>query len=258
MARPNSRSALVPAALRGGNERLSVEERETGIAAVETFIDQLGGRGAVVEALEIASDQPEVDLVLSLLADPRYANWSLRRLCQNAGLTIHEFFQAFRKASLVRAQIAATQRIADGIVPVVEDVMRRAAPYEITCAACAGTGSFTPDPSKKVPNPSPEPCKACRAQGKLIIEPELDRQKLALELADLVKKGGGIAIQQNQFNLDQVAGVGSGDLEKLQQAMSGVELGGPPAAPESTVPPANSPIDAEILPNPATPEAPRV
>lgn len=238
------KSALVPAALRGGLEKLSETERESGIAAVATFVEQLGGKAAVIEALEIASDQPEVDAVLSLLADPRYDAWSLRRLCQNAGLTVHEFFGAFRKAAMVRAQIRATQKIADGLVPVVEDVMRRAAPYDEICPECEGTGSMTPDPSKRNPNPLPEPCKACRAAGKLSVLPDLDRQKLALELADLVKKGGGLQIQNNQLNVGSTAGSpGAGDLEKLQQALSGINFAvDPPAAtPKMTV-------DAEILP----------
>lgn len=227
-------------------EKLEETERVSGIAAVETFVDQLGGRVAVIEALEIASDQPEVDAVLSLLADPRYSSWSLRRLCQNAGLTIHEFFAAFRKASMVRAQIAATQVIAAKLVPVVEDVMRRAAPYDLTCERCLGSGTYTPDPSKKHPNPTPEPCKSCQASGKITIFPELDRQKLALELADLVKKGGGLNIQNNQLHMAGAAGgTGSGDLEKLQQALAGVSFSVNPSEKSSTPP--EIVVDAEIV-----------
>lgn len=241
------KSALVPAALRGGLEKLSDDERESGIAAVATFVEQLGGKAAVIEALEIASDQLEVDAVLSLLADPRYDTWSLRRLCQNAGLTVHEFFGAFRKAAMVRAQIRATQKIADGIVPVVEDVMRRAAPVVETCEACSGTGTFTPDPSKRQPNPQPEPCKACKSSGKITILPELDRQKLALELADLVKKGGGLQIQNNQLNMSGAAGgTGAGDLEKLQQALAGANF----AVSAAEITP-KVPLEAEILPESA-------
>lgn len=251
---PKSKSLLVPAALKRDASSLTETERESAVVAVERFVEELGGRSALIETLELAAAEPEVDLILSLLGDPRYEKWTLRRLCSQAGLTIQEFFLAFQKATLVRAKIAATREIASGLVPVVRDVMKRAAPYEEVCDTCSGTGTFTPEPSRKVPNPSPEPCKTCHARGKLIIVPELDRQKLALELGDLVKKGGGFQIQNNQLNLaGSAGGTAAGDLEKLQQALAGggFAVDPPPAGPDFVV-------EADILPAAPDPAVPPV
>lgn len=217
-------SALVPAAALAGAAPAEWLERASANRAVETFVKLTGGRDALVETLELAGSSPDVQKVLELLADPRYERMSLARICSLAGLTVADFFAAFRTARLQRAQIEAIELVARGLAPVVADVMRRAAPYELTCPACHGTGTVAKGDEPSVP------CETCHGIGSSTQEPDLDRQKLALELADLLKKGGGLTISQtNQTVAYGVGGGGAGlgTLERVQQAVSGLRAGAP-------------------------------
>ena len=170
--------------------------------------------------LELGEGRPEVDRVLDYLADPRYTGYSLARICRLLDLSPAHFFTAYQTARQIRSKIAAMDKVADGIVPVVEDVMKRAAPYEHTCDTCEGTGTVTPEPTKKNPNPEPERCETCRGVGKVTIYPELDRQKLALDLAQLLPKSAGVNILNQQNVQANLQPAGSGTLEKMQQALA--------------------------------------
>ena len=206
----------------------SAPERIAGEAALQAFVEALGGRSALLSALEIGSRHAAVDQVLDLLADPRYQSRSLRWICTQAGITAADLFAAFRTAKLAEAQIKATTRIAERIGPIVDDLLTRAAPYEGTCEECGGKGTITLRPTKKDPDPQPQTCDLCRGSGRQIILPDLERQKVALELADLLKKGGGISITQQTMAIGEMAGTKGGDLERLQQAMSGAWDPAPP------------------------------
>ena len=186
-----------------------VSERVSADKAVETFLLGVGGRDQLLDALEIGSARPEIDKVLDFLADERYASMSLRQICNFAGLTVADLMAAYRSATLIKSQIAATAQIAHRIGPVVADVMRRAAPHEVSCRACNGAGTVSKGDDPALP------CLPCRGTGSVVAEPELDRQKLALELAELLKKGGGISITQQQIAV-AAAGGDAGDCERMQ------------------------------------------
>ena len=110
---------------------------------------------------------------------------------------------------IARAHIAASHIIAEKIPPIVDDVMTRAAPQRLRCQACQGASA----------NGGP-PCLACFSLGYIQTEPDLDRQKLALELAQLTEKKGGLFIQQNTGVVAAAAlPSNSGALEQLQQAV---------------------------------------
>ena len=242
-------SALIPRAVLDGRgkDALTVQERELGDRALQHFIDGLGGEESLISALETGTQNPRVDEVLGIMSDPRYAGRSFRWICAQVGITPAEVFAAFRSAKIAGAQIQSIVHVAEGMAPVVKDVMRRAAPYEEACSACGGATTITPEPTPKHPNPSPEPCSTCRATGRLVYAPELERQKLALDLAGLVTKSGGININQNQLNMP--AGSGSsvgGGLERLQQLLG--DLSAPTA---DDLPPV---MEAEVVETPAEPD----
>ena len=199
--------------------------RETADRAVEIFVKELGGRAAFFDMLEIAGSRSEVDVVLELLADPRYNAMSLATICRKAGLTVADLFSAFKVAKQVRGQIASANVVTAGIVPVVEDVMRRAAPYEEVCDRCKGTATYVPNPTKADPNPEPQPCPTCKATGRVLVLPELERQKVALDLAQLLPKPNGTSIIQQNLALNSGGGShpsGGGALERMQQALAGI------------------------------------
>lgn len=220
--------------------------------ALETVEKALGGRDAILDTLSVAADAPEVEQVVHLLLDPRYAQQSLRQICALAGLTVVDLFAAYKSAMIVRAHLVAYQSITDKILPVVEDVMTRAAPFKIPCPKCAKTGKWT-DPDQK--DAKEEDCPACAGHGELLQLPDLDRQKLALELAQLVQKSGGVTLQQNNLTLHAAdKGKGSGStLVGLQQAVRDLLSGAREPLPETVeaAPVEDDPlpdaIDAEIL-----------
>ena len=200
---------------------LTPEEADLSSAAVDAFTVAIGGRAELLHALLVADGTPEVHKIVNLLIDPRYGGWSLRQICAQAGLTIADLFTSYKKALLVRAHLQATRTVVAQLPAVVADIMERSRPYEVTCDSCGGLGAVTPEPTKAVPNPTPGPCEPCRGTGKLICLPDLDRQKVALELAQLIQQRGGINIQQNSLTLPAASG-GSGapgPLEQLQQAV---------------------------------------
>ena len=230
---------------------LTEEETTANAQAIDALVKSLGGRDGMLETLAVAADAPEVEQVVNLLLDPRYARHSIRALCHMAGLTIVDLFAALKQAMVTKAHLQAYKAITDGILPVVEDVMKRAAPFEIPCYGCNGRLEVEDpeDPTRRIA------CGQCNGHGKLLQLPDLDRQKLALELGQLVQKSAGFSIQQNTVNLPPGAsggdGKSAGTLVDLQHAVR--ELLSGPRQPILDEPPAVEPIEGEVVdaPEPA-------
>lgn len=230
-------SALVPAAARAV-DTLSDDETELNAQAIDTFLAVVGGRQQLTDVLAVAASGSDIDRVASYLLDPRYQSWSLRRLCTLAGITVADLLLAYRKALLTRAHIEATAIIAAKLPPIVDDVMTRAAPQRQVCPSCQGAST-----------PVTAPCLVCNATGVIHTEPDLDRQKLALELGQLTEKKGGIVMQQNTLTAALSAGgaTGSGSLEQLQQAVGDLLFAPGRQRRRPSAPP---PAEAEILGDP--------
>lgn len=201
----------------------------------------LGGRAEVVGMLTLAPLTPDLRYLLGLLGDPQTQRQSLAETCMLANVLPGELLKHLSAAALLAGKVRASQKIGAGIAAVAEDVMRRAAPYEEPCHACSGTGSCTPEPTPQVPNPCPGPCETCNAVGRLRYQPELERQKLAVDLAQLLPKSGGIQIAQINNAPGGGASGGAGMLERLQQFTDKVLYEDRPPAP------AEDPVEAEIL-----------
>jgi hypothetical protein len=196
--------------------------------AVTLVEEALGGRIGILKALSFAESTPTVQRLLSLLGDPACDRFSLADLCVRGNITPGDLLAAYRKAQLGVAQALSTRVIAENLPAVTADVMKRAAEYQAVCDACEGTGTHVPDPTKAVPNPSPEPCKACHGRGSLTIVPSLDRQKVALDLGQLVPKTPTMAVQVNQSQTQQTLNAGTGNLAELQQAIGDLLYGSAP------------------------------
>lgn len=179
-------------------------------AATDAFVTALGGRAAMVEILQLATGDPLVDRVVALLDDPVYADRSLPQLCASAGLHLGDFFKVYQRAMQARGEIVAVRVITERMVAVVDDVMRRSAPYDEACAC-----------TRAIP-PTTATCATCGGTGIRRVYPELDRQKVALDLAKLLSKGGPL-IQQNVLAAPGgTAVVSHGSLADLSAAVSAV------------------------------------
>lgn len=189
----------------------------TVVAQLAQMEKELGGRAALVGLLTLAPLTADLRYLLGVLGDPASEGQSLAELCALANVLPSDLCTQLTAAARRVGQVHAAQVVAAGTRAVVEDIMRRAAPYEDSCTGCQGVGSRTAEPTAAQPNPSPEPCPTCRGIGRLLFTPDLERQKLAVELAQLLPKGGGlnIALQQNNGPAPSSGGMGLGPLEKM-------------------------------------------
>jgi hypothetical protein len=127
MPRPHkSTSALVPAAARAGSVLTDDTLAAHNSAAIETFLKAVGGRAQLTDVLAIGAAGGDLDKVTTLLLDPRYEHFSVKRVCTMAGITVVELFASYKKALIARAHIEATHVIAGRLVPIVTDVMDKA------------------------------------------------------------------------------------------------------------------------------------
>jgi hypothetical protein len=157
---------------------------------------QLGGRDAIVGMLSLAPLTPDLKYLLGMLGDPVHRGHPLADICAMGGILPGDLLHQLAQAALLKGKVLAGQAVASGIQAVAADVMRRSAPYQDACHQCLGIGTITPEPTRDVPNPSPGPCETCRGTGQLTYKPDLERQKLAIEMAQLLPKSGGIQIAQ--------------------------------------------------------------
>lgn len=241
--------ALAPAGAR--HLALPSVLEEQSLALIEKT---LGGREALVAALAHAPKSRDLEFLLGLIGDPLQAKVPLGHLCAQGGVTPGELLAAWKAGEILRGHVLATKQIVAALPAVVQDVLKRAAPYEDTCTGCQGLGQITPEPTKKVPNPEPKTCPACQGQGKLLYEADLERAKMALDLAQLTPKGNGVQVNLNQqaVHLHQGGGSAGGTLEAMMSASDAILYGesenplAPPAQPPAPLPPEDI-IDAEPL-----------
>lgn len=192
-------------------------------ASFKAFESICGGRQALVAKLALVAAGKDEDYVVGLLADPRYEHEPLAGVCRAGKITLQRLMGLYRDAALVSAQVGAIDRVAQGLPAVAADVMTRSIEHRVTCPVCQGLATITPNPTKDDPNPEPRPCRACAGHGSTIEQPAHETQKTALELGGLLKKGGGLTIQQNNQQIALSAGsAGFGDLvEKLDEVLFG-------------------------------------
>ena len=222
------RSRRQPALVQPGAlvEQKDAEILDLAAEPINAFEKALGGRSELVSQLSIDAT-PEIRDLVEMLLDPRYDGRSLGWLAASVNIGLTDLLRAYRNAMLAKAQIAAAQAIARRLPDIVADVMKRAAPYTEPCHGCDGTKKMKVRPTKKVPTPDPEEidCTICRGKGEITRVPELDRQRLALELGELIKtpRGGPTLLQQFNLNPGTTAGNSDpGSLERMQQAVGDI------------------------------------
>lgn len=195
---------------------------------------ELGGRQILVQTLMLAPLTADLRYIVGMLGDPKHTGKSLAEICAAGNILPGELLKQIRAAAVLRGQVLAAQEVSSQIPNVVADVMRRAAPYEDACHACLGAGTITPEPTKETPNPSPEPCETCRGTGKLTYRPTLDTQRLAIDLAQLIPKSGGLNILNQQIAgtpQGNNSGAGASPLEKLSLLTDRLLYGTAPTEP---------------------------
>jgi hypothetical protein len=206
---------------------------ETAIARIDhaakpitRFEQLLGGRAAIADALSV-DPNPTIRELLTVLLDPHFDGYSLGDLSTRAGIGLLDLLRAYRNNRLVKAQILAMNIISERLPAVVADVMQRATPHTAECSLCEGTGTVTPSPTVKHPDPVPVTCGVCKGAKVRPVLPDLERQRLALELGELTRVPKGGTVLNQQFNLGSglqsaAASMTPGSLEQMQQAVTSI------------------------------------
>lgn len=179
-------------------------EHEAAAPAIETFQAALGGRAHLTEELLASPDlTTPIRKVLTLILDPRFDQYPLAAICAKAQITPGEFFAAFRDATLAKATILALRTVATKLTEVVTAVITDALDHPALCPLCTGSKKYLHVPKKG--DPSIVDCPRCNGTGHVIVAADADKQKTVLELAGLLKKGGGISIGMQQTAVAQAA-----------------------------------------------------
>lgn len=178
------------------NKRMHTEANQ----ALRAFEQGVGGRQKLVETLQYAALTTEQSQIVGMIADPRNDNKSLGTICRSAKINFGQLLQLFKDAGFIRAQLAAFEKVWDGLPAVAGDVMMRSIPHDMECQGCLGTKEVTikvmePDSEgRKHPIDKTVPCGFCRGTGLIKVIPDLEHQKVALEIGGILKKGQGIQV----------------------------------------------------------------
>ena len=200
-------------------EALQKIEKEK--APITRFEKALGGRQSVIGSLVIDSS-PEIQRFVKLLLNPENDRMTLGELATESNITLTDLLRAYRNATLAKAQILAVNKIAEALPDVAADVMKRALPQPALCPVCRGD-----KPKRK--NGEDQTCKTCDGTGKIHRSPSVQRQRLALEIAELLKPPKHGPALLAQFNINAAASPSSptapGSFEQMQNAVSHVLYG---------------------------------
>jgi hypothetical protein len=169
--------------------------------ALNSLEDACGGRQAMVAQLLHAPETPEQRYVLGLLADPRSDALHLARICERGKVSLGQLINLLKEAKASKALLESMDRIARFLPEVAEDVMARSVPHDQDCGVCWGRGRVKVLDEKRKPTGQEAECAECDGRGKVRVLPPLDRQKVALELGGLLKRGGVVVnVNQQQNN----------------------------------------------------------
>lgn len=173
--------------------------------AVDKAIAQLeaamGGRQDLLATLAHAPQTDDLAYVINLIADPRSDARSLAAICRAGHVHPGELLEAYKRGKFAKMQVQAIATIAEKTPAVVSDVMDRAAPHLENCPSCKGT-QWLPNPQWK-PDGEQERWLACSCTltttpGFVAQVPTVERQKLALDLAQLTPQKGPQVVVDNR------------------------------------------------------------
>jgi hypothetical protein len=191
--------------------------------AIETFEKIIGGRGDLAGELLTSPDlTPPIRKILTLILDPRFDTYPLAKLCDQAGILPGDVFRAFRDATIAKANIQALRRVAERLVTITESLLDDASDRMVICDECSGSKQQLIKPKKG--DPTIIDCTRCNGTGTVMLRADFEKQKLALELGGLLKKGPAVQLNQ-QTNHTLNLSTGAGGIAQLQQAVSGMLFG---------------------------------
>lgn len=159
--------------------------------ALDKFEESVGGREAIIDALELATLGKKEEHFLRLLYDNARHNDSLAKIAKDSGLNAIAVLELFRTAAFAKAHAIVAGQLSDSLPAVVSDIIAKSVDYQVICQSCGGNGTIEMEDEKV------RTCLDCNGNGKIFKESDLDRQKIVLETTGVLKKGPGVAVQVN-------------------------------------------------------------
>lgn len=154
------------------------------VKALGKFESAVGGRQQMAARIATLDLSLEQEAFVALLLDPGRDGDSVVTLALDAGIAPEQILKLYQRGALAEANAIATSHLADMLPTVQRDVLSNAIETRQSC----------PCQVKGKPNRF---CKRCNGTGLWVRESDVERQKMVLEQAGLLKKSGGISIQQN-------------------------------------------------------------
>jgi hypothetical protein len=156
----------------------------------------VGGREQLVEILEQGSKTAQLEILVTMLADPARAKLSMASICEDAGISAKDLMHVFRDGAIAKAVNDAHVHLARKLTTVVSDVADKAHNHLEPCRCTVGnTVSSLPE------------CPECRGTGQVYYRGSLPHQQMVFESTGILKRGGGVNV-----NVQQQVAVGSAGL----------------------------------------------
>lgn len=164
--------------------------------ALSSLERALGGRHSLISSLLQANLGDAENNFMEMLADPRNDAINLAKVAGLAGLSVGRVLQIFKEAKGAEAYVRSINRVYDRLPEIAGDIADRSVPTTTRCVPCRGTGVVDQTTgAAQVPGADPAnlvACWPCEGLGTVVVHPDLERQKLALQIGGLVKKDGTV------------------------------------------------------------------
>ena len=167
-------------------KRLSGLQPTPATAILKSFEEQVGGRDALIEALEAVSEKlSEEDRALLERVKVSPASWSLSRVVAEAGGKPSRLLQRYTEGVIALGRTKMALEVAKNHSFIVKDLIRNSLDEVSTCKVCFGSGNLAKKGSK-----TPIECKICGGTGSHTSRSpvKMAAMEKVLEIGKLVEK----------------------------------------------------------------------
>lgn len=167
-------------------ERINTRNHEF-IARWDAIVEEFGGRGALIRALEFC-DKPEARLMLESLQHVEFFSEPMGFIAKGCHVNEQTFRRMIADGLQWRNRYEAARATAPKIHGVVDGLADDATPQMKRCSACKGKGT----------EDGGEDCEKCEGTGKIRVAAPVKKQELFLKQAGLIQEGGGVSVNVSQ------------------------------------------------------------
>lgn len=207
---PPPTSSLTPTTATPSTEKLPSRRGRGGTVAatraLSKFEKAAGGRQEIAARIAAGSLSLEQEAFVALLLDPSRDTDSITSLAVDAGIAPDDVLRLYQKGAIAEASAIATSRLAEALPTVTNQVISDAIETRESCP-CIHKGKAHPK------------CQRCMGTGVWVRPAKADQQKMIWEHAGLLKKSGGLTIQQNTA---VGVGFGGGFMDKFVRSTDAV------------------------------------